>query len=55
MVGFGPYEKPRYSVAVVVRSVSDDGDPRALRIFRKVMDGLKKMEMKRAEAACSGD
>ncbi|SFF64175.1 Cell division protein FtsI/penicillin-binding protein 2 [Planifilum fulgidum] len=55
MVGFGPYEKPRYSVAVVIRSVSDDGDPRALRIFRKVMDGLKKMEMKRAEAACSGD
>ena len=55
MVGFGPYEKPRYSVAVVVRSVPDDGDPRALRIFRRVMDGLKKVEMDRAKAARSGD
>lgn len=46
MVGFGPYEQPRYSVAVVVRSVPFDGDPRALNIFRRVMDELKRMRTK---------
>lgn len=46
MVGFGPYEKPRYSVSVVVRAISDDGDPRALRVFRRVMEGLKELRKK---------
>lgn len=46
MVGFAPYDQPRYSVAVVIRSVPDDGDPRALRVFQRVMEGLKALQKK---------
>lgn len=40
MVGYGPAPKPRYAVAVVVRSVSDSKDGRAHHIFKQVMNGL---------------
>ncbi|PTX58454.1 cell division protein FtsI/penicillin-binding protein 2 [Melghirimyces profundicolus] len=42
MVGYGPYEKPRFAAAVVIRSVRDSGDMRAHEVFRKVMEGLEK-------------
>lgn len=44
MIGFGPVDNPRYSVAVVLRSVSDADDPRAIRIFEKVMNELASLE-----------
>lgn len=44
MIGFGPSDHPRYSVAVVLRSVSDADDPRAIRIFENVMNELAALE-----------
>ncbi|MBA4543480.1 penicillin-binding protein 2 [Thermoactinomyces daqus] len=44
MIGFGPADHPRYAVAVVLRSVPDDGDPRAMQIFQQVMELLAQME-----------
>jgi penicillin-binding protein 4B len=44
MIGFGPAEHPRYSVAVLIRSVPDAEDPRAKRIFKSVMDELAQLE-----------
>ncbi|MBA4493025.1 peptidoglycan D,D-transpeptidase FtsI family protein [Paenactinomyces guangxiensis] len=44
MIGYGPAERPRYSAAVVVRSVSDSDDPRAKRIFQRVMDEIARLE-----------
>lgn len=46
MIGFGPYEQPRYSVAVLVRSVKNPDDPRARQIFGQVMDVLAHIENK---------
>lgn len=46
MVGFGPYQKPRYSVAVLLRQEIDPNDPRAIRIFQRVMDFLYDYEKK---------
>ncbi|WP_165875865.1 peptidoglycan D,D-transpeptidase FtsI family protein [Hazenella coriacea] len=40
MIGFGPTNQPRYSVAVVLRGVDNSEDPRAKRIFKLVMDEL---------------
>lgn len=47
MIGFGPVEQPRYSVAVVLRSVDDANDPRAIKIFEKVMNELDELEKNR--------
>lgn len=44
MVGFAPYEQPRYAVVVLLRSVKDPTDARAQRIFEQVMNVLEKME-----------
>ncbi|SEM73561.1 peptidoglycan D,D-transpeptidase FtsI family protein [Lihuaxuella thermophila] len=44
MIGFGPADHPRYSVAVLLRSVPDPDDPRAKRIFQRVMDELAHLE-----------
>ena len=44
MVGFGPYEQPRYSVVVLLKSVKDPADPRAKKIFEQVMDILENIE-----------
>jgi penicillin-binding protein 4B len=44
MIGFAPAEHPRYSVAVLIRSVPDAEDPRAKRIFKSVMDELAQLE-----------
>jgi cell division protein FtsI/penicillin-binding protein 2 len=49
MIGFGPVEKPRYAVAVLLRSVDDAGDQRAVKIFEKVMNNLAELEKKRAK------
>ncbi|KYQ86743.1 MULTISPECIES: penicillin-binding protein 2 [Thermoactinomyces] len=49
MIGFGPVETPRYSVAVLLRSVDDAGDQRAIKIFEKVMNNLADLEKKRAK------
>lgn len=46
MVGFAPYQKPRYSVAVLLRQEMNPDDPRATRIFKKVMDFLYDYEKK---------
>ena len=40
MVGYSPYESPRYAVAVVIRSVKNGNDLRAHQVFRQVMEGL---------------
>jgi cell division protein FtsI/penicillin-binding protein 2 len=44
MIGYGPYEQPRYAVSVVLRDVPDSQDPRALRIFQRVMDEVALIE-----------
>jgi cell division protein FtsI/penicillin-binding protein 2 len=44
MIGFGPWEKPRYSVAVVLVNITDPDDPRAKRIFRRIMEELSRLE-----------
>lgn len=50
MIGFGPYQKPLYSVSVVIRNVSDSNDIRVQRIFRKVMDALYEVEKSKKKA-----
>lgn len=47
MIGFGPANQPRYSVAVVLRNVHHSDDTRAQTIFLKVMEGIKEIEEKR--------
>lgn len=47
MIGFGPVNQPRYSVAVVLKNVPDSNDPRAKRIFQRVMEGIREMETMR--------
>lgn len=47
MIGFGPFEKPRYTVSVVIRSVKNPNDPRAKEIFGQVMDAIAEIEHKR--------
>jgi len=42
MIGYGSYEQPRYSVAIVIRSVRKADDMRAHQVFRQVMEGLVK-------------
>ncbi|MDQ0417794.1 cell division protein FtsI/penicillin-binding protein 2 [Croceifilum oryzae] len=49
MVGFGPYQTPIYSVAVLLRQEPDSNDPRAIRIFQKVMDFLYDYEKQKAQ------
>lgn len=44
MIGYGPADQPRYAVAVLLRSVPDPDDPRAKRIFQRVMDELALLE-----------
>jgi cell division protein FtsI/penicillin-binding protein 2 len=44
MIGFGPYSSPRYAMAVLLSGVPDPNDPRAKRIFKRVMDELAAME-----------
>ncbi|MDN4593331.1 penicillin-binding protein 2 [Polycladomyces subterraneus] len=44
MIGYGPYNRPRYAVSVVLRGVPDSQDPRALRIFQRVMDEVALIE-----------
>lgn len=44
MIGFGPYEQPRYSVAVLVKSLKNPDDEKAKKIFRQVMNVLAEME-----------
>ncbi|SMO63260.1 Cell division protein FtsI/penicillin-binding protein 2 [Melghirimyces algeriensis] len=46
MVGYGPYQRPEVSVAVLVRSVSDSSDMRAHEIFRQVMEGIQELKKK---------
>ncbi|MGO4528820.1 peptidoglycan D,D-transpeptidase FtsI family protein [Paenibacillus sp. 2TAF8] len=40
-IGYGPVEKPRYAVAVLVQNVSSDGSHQATSLFRKVLDYLE--------------
>ncbi|OYD08835.1 peptidoglycan D,D-transpeptidase FtsI family protein [Paludifilum halophilum] len=40
MVGYGPVDQPRYSVAVLIRDVSDSKDQRAKQLFQRVMEDL---------------
>lgn len=47
MIGYGPTDQPRYSVAVVLRNVHNSDDSRAQGIFLKVMEGIKEIETKR--------
>jgi cell division protein FtsI/penicillin-binding protein 2 len=49
MIGFGPADRPRYSVAVVLHHVSDPDDPRAKRVFRRIMDALAELEAAKPE------
>lgn len=44
MIGYGPYNRPRYAVSVVLRGVPDSQDPRAVRIFQRVMDEVALIE-----------
>ncbi|WP_434749781.1 peptidoglycan D,D-transpeptidase FtsI family protein [Paenibacillus amylolyticus] len=39
-IGYGPVEKPRYAVAVLVQNVSPSSSHQATALFRKVMDYL---------------
>ncbi|MDP9701886.1 cell division protein FtsI/penicillin-binding protein 2 [Paenibacillus intestini] len=39
-IGYGPVEKPRYAVAVLVQNVSSEASHQATALFRKVMDYL---------------
>lgn len=39
-IGYGPVEKPRYAVAVLVQNVSPEASHQATALFRKVMDYL---------------
>lgn len=39
-IGYGPVEKPRYAVAVVVQNVSAGSGNQSLPLFREVMDAL---------------
>ncbi|MCW3791781.1 penicillin-binding transpeptidase domain-containing protein [Paenibacillus sp. LS1] len=39
-IGYGPIEKPKYAVAVLVQNVSPDSNHQATALFRKVMDYL---------------
>nr|WP_313960468.1 penicillin-binding transpeptidase domain-containing protein [Paenibacillus xylanexedens] len=41
-IGYGPVEKPRYAVAVLVQNVSPEASHQAKALFRKVMDYLAK-------------
>ncbi|MBA4601315.1 peptidoglycan D,D-transpeptidase FtsI family protein [Thermoactinomyces mirandus] len=49
MIGFGPVNQPRYSIAVVLNRVSDADDPRAIKIFEKVMNELAVLEKTKKE------
>lgn len=53
MVGFGPYEQPRYSVVVLLRAVKDPADPRAKQIFEEVMEVLANLEKKKSTEGSS--
>lgn len=44
MIGYGSSYTPHYAVAVVLRDVSDWKDPRATRIFKKVMEVTKRVK-----------
>jgi cell division protein FtsI/penicillin-binding protein 2 len=44
MIGYGPFTHPRYSIAVLIRSVEDADDPRAREIFQAVMDHIFLLE-----------
>jgi cell division protein FtsI/penicillin-binding protein 2 len=46
MIGFGPTQEPRYSVAVLLKDVSNDQDRRAKEIFAQVMECLRQAEAK---------
>jgi cell division protein FtsI/penicillin-binding protein 2 len=39
-IGYGPIERPKYAVAVLVQNVSPDSHHQATAVFRKVMDYL---------------
>ncbi|SHE77864.1 Cell division protein FtsI/penicillin-binding protein 2 [Seinonella peptonophila] len=47
MIGYGPVENPRYSVAILLRGVKESEDRRAKLLFAQTMDLLKKLEEKR--------
>jgi cell division protein FtsI/penicillin-binding protein 2 len=44
MIGFGPFERPRVAISVVLRDISDSEDPRAKRVFRAVMEEIAKQK-----------
>lgn len=44
MIGFGPYEQPKIAVSVVLRDIGNSDDPRAKRIFGRIMDECAKLE-----------
>lgn len=46
MIGFGPTQEPRYSVAVLLKDVPNDQDRRAKEIFAQVMECLRQAEAK---------
>lgn len=46
MIGFGPTQQPRYSVAVLLKDVPNDQDQRAKEIFAEVMECLRQAEEK---------
>jgi len=43
-IGFGPYEHPKYALAVAVKNVSTTTDPLAKKVFLGVMDGLVELK-----------
>lgn len=43
MIGFGPLSKPRYAVAILVRYTYSAHDPRAVLLFRSIMNQLSVM------------
>ncbi|MFC4076837.1 peptidoglycan D,D-transpeptidase FtsI family protein [Salinithrix halophila] len=45
MVGYAPYDRPRWSVSVVVRSVDDPKEMRAQTIFRQVLERIHRLPL----------
>ncbi|SFS97597.1 peptidoglycan D,D-transpeptidase FtsI family protein [Marininema halotolerans] len=44
MIGYAPYDKPRWAVSVVVRSSADPKEMRGQQIFRQVMEEIYRLD-----------
>ncbi|SDW65177.1 Cell division protein FtsI/penicillin-binding protein 2 [Marininema mesophilum] len=49
MIGYAPYDRPRWSVSVVVRSSRDPKEMRGQLVFRQVMEGIERLEKEGAK------